>query len=484
MSPLVLAVLLAAPAGVGERIYREGVLPSEKPVEAVVQGDVAVTGAQLTCVACHGRSGMGSVEGSRVIVPITPPFLSAPRKLKSRPRPAYTRETLARAIRDGVDAGGNQLDRLMPRYRLSDPELSALVGYLETLSTSFSPGASLERLHVATIITPGADAASRAAMLAVLKTWVAKKNAASSANRGWHGPDWPEYYGDWVLHVWELAGAPSTWRAQLEAKLAAEPVFAVVSGLGTEWAPVHRFCEARALPCLLPNVDTPPGADGYYSLYFSRGLVLEAAAIARHVSKAPRVLQVVGKGGERAAAALREALGARVTDVRLDELAARAKSEPGAPVVLWLDAKQAASAELPSATVYLSSTLLGGENAEAPAGLRGFVAHPWALPKDQALRYARISGWLTGQGVKPDKTRRRIEDQTFFALTVLNEGVMHLQKNFYRDYLLELIDHSSGLEGLSTFYPRLSFGPGQRALSKGCYVVPLGGAGRPEWVVP
>jgi hypothetical protein len=32
----------------------------------------------------------------------------------------------------------------------------------------------------------------------------------------------------------------------------------VVSGLGgSNWAPVHQFCERRQLPCLFPNVDAP-----------------------------------------------------------------------------------------------------------------------------------------------------------------------------------------------------------------------------------
>jgi len=38
-------------------------------------------------------------------------------------------------------------------------------------------------------------------------------------------------------------------------------VFALVSGLGgAEWGPVHRFCESQRIPCLLPNLETPPDA--------------------------------------------------------------------------------------------------------------------------------------------------------------------------------------------------------------------------------
>jgi hypothetical protein len=83
------------------------------------------------------------------------------------------------------------------------------------------------------------------------------------------------------------------------------------------------------------------------------------------------------------------------------------------------------------------------------------------------------------------QSERHVADQTFFALTVLSEGIMHVRKNFYRDYLLEVMDHLSGFENFSVFYPKLSFGPGQRFLSKGCYLLPLAASdARPEWLVP
>ena len=119
----------------------------------------------------------------------------------------------------------------------------------------------------------------------------------------------------WELHVWELSGPESTWQQQLERKFITQPVFAVVSGLaGKTWAPVHAFCERSALPCLFPNVEAPPvQADrDFYSLYFSRGVLLEAELIAKALLEgengpAPkRVHQVyrVGDSGETAAMAL------------------------------------------------------------------------------------------------------------------------------------------------------------------------------------
>ena len=77
-------------------------------------------------------------------------------------------------------------------------------------------------------------------------------------------------YRTWVLHVWELEGAPETWRAQLEAYYRQQPVFAVIGGIGGgSWQPVHAFCEGAEVPCVFPDVDYPvvDGA-GYYSALF------------------------------------------------------------------------------------------------------------------------------------------------------------------------------------------------------------------------
>lgn len=153
----------------GERMYREGILPSGKPMQAFVNGDVPVSGTAFTCLSCHLRSGLGSVEGT-VVTPATngntlyqprtlllKGFESVPRLAKYaealHPRPAYNDETLAAAIAAGVDPTGRELDNVMPRYELDAADMAILIYYLKHLSAEPSPGVSKTTLRFATVIT-------------------------------------------------------------------------------------------------------------------------------------------------------------------------------------------------------------------------------------------------------------------------------------------------------------------------------------------
>ena len=161
----------------GQRLYREGILGSGRPLTAVVEGDVPLLGTQLTCVSCHQRSGMGSTEGATNVPPVTSPILFAPRENPHR-RPAYDDASLARAVRDGIDAAGRPLDPLMPRYPLADDDMRALVAYLKTLSADVAPGVTADTVRFATNVSDGLDPAARDAMLDVLERFIQDKNSS------------------------------------------------------------------------------------------------------------------------------------------------------------------------------------------------------------------------------------------------------------------------------------------------------------------
>src|SRR5436305_854956 len=302
----------------GQRIYRDGLLPSGRPLAATVQGGIAVVGAQLACASCHRRSGFGSSEGGVYVPRVTGPALFQPRQLRRadlfrnlyqevqpkpfgervrdpRLRPAYTAATLATLLREGRDPTGRELDPLMPRYRLSEEEVGQLAAYLEDLGAAPSPGVDGQAIHFATVVTAGVDPGRRKAMLDVLEGYVRWKNAETSHSAQrlgfspWYRDEFYGSYREWQLHVWELHGPARTWPAQLAAYYRAQPVFAVLSGIGTgSWRPVHEFCETAEIPCLFPNTDLPVVSPaGAWSLYLSPGLTVEAQALARYLSESP-----------------------------------------------------------------------------------------------------------------------------------------------------------------------------------------------------
>jgi len=313
-----------------EAIYRFGILPDGKPLRAERDGAPTVEGAAAACINCHRRSGLGMIEGQSVVPPITGKYLfrsSEGRDAEmamSHPvataanRAAYTDETLARALREGVSPEGRRFAFLMPRFELDDATMALLTDYLKQLSRGPFPGVGADTLQFATIVTPDADPIGRQAMLGVLEQYFGRENTF------YHGESpalqplrrtlgHPRHH--WQLHVWTLEGAPETWEAQLHERLRREPVFAVISGIGgATWAPVHRFCESESIPCLLPNVDLPVVAQrDFYPVYFSKGVLLEAELIARALQEPPpaerahRLVQIyrIGDIGADAAAALR-----------------------------------------------------------------------------------------------------------------------------------------------------------------------------------
>src|SRR5258708_35085265 len=150
----------------------------------------------------------------------------------------------------------------MPRYQIDDATMAALIDYLKEMTVKPAPGVSSAELHFVTIITPDADPVKRRGMLAVMNQYFTDKNNAVARTKA------PTLYSShammfrverrWQLHVWELTGAPASWEAQLRQHLAAEPVFAAISGLGgSNCAPVQKVCEAESLPCLFPNEEAP-----------------------------------------------------------------------------------------------------------------------------------------------------------------------------------------------------------------------------------
>lgn len=510
----------------GEAIYRDGVLPSGAPLSGVRQGNASIGGSDAACVSCHRRSGLGSTEGRITIPPVTGPYLfrAAEQRIDDQEVPyvgtsrvahqAYNDETLARAIRAGVGADDRPLSYLMPRYDLDDASMAELIAYLKQMTPRQVPGVTDAVLHFATIITPDADPARRAGTLAVLEKYFLDKNAAARAIAPRLYATRPMHFRvnrRWQLHVWELSGAPQTWGEQLRKRLAAEPVFAVISGVGgATWEPVHRFCEEQGLPCLFPNIDAPPGSDGdFYSLYFSRQVLLEAQLIREqlgHRDAGPlRVVQVFRSGdvGEQAAGELRAA--GTQSGVRFENRVLR--SAGGAQelrqavsqlhdtdvLVLWLRPKDLSllpAAPPRTSLVWMSGVMGGLEGAPLPVAWRATtrMTYPFDLPDRRRVRVDYAMGWFRIRQVPVSALQ--VQADTYLACGLLSETLNHMVDTFERDYLIERIEQDLDHRVLTGYYPRLTLAAGQRFASKGGYVVRFSEPQGPklatvsEWLTP
>jgi hypothetical protein len=511
----------------GKQLYHEGLLSDGKPSEAIVQGDVVVSGMQFTCVSCHQRSGMGSSEGGKQTPAVKGSVLFAPIEIRRRElhgvkiiRPAYDMETLKMAISNGVDAAGNTLDPLMPRYPLPAKELNNLIAYLNSFNSAADPGVTQDTIHFATIVAGPVDEDTLTAVQNITNRYVADKNALTrqedkrAANAPWI-KDWHyESYRKWKFHTWTLTGEPSSWSDQLRQAYEEQPVFAVIGGLGEgEWDPIDAFCNDMHLPCILPTtLLAPDQAPGFYTLYFNAGIDLEARVLAKHIesseaaSDSCTTLQVHDNSvvSLRAVTALKQAFFRADRDIETRSIGNQkgiadfdwrtALSQTAAcSLVLWLPGDMLGDLSLlrkfPHLTIYMSASLAAEALASLPASEEQKIRliYPYQV-QTRSRKSPRLTAWARGKHI--ELTHKNFQANTFYALSMAADAMLHIRGHYLRDYFLEKIEHMATRMLVKPAYDGLSLAPGQRFLSKGAYIVkPPSSPEGPvvpvsDWIVP
>lgn len=478
----------------GRRIYREGVLPSGKPVRAVVQEDIALEGEQASCASCHRRSGFGESEGAVYVPPVAGSMLYGEKETRRtdlfrklfqeaqpnqyrarvrdpRSRPAYTDATLARALREGVDPSGRTLDAPMPLYDLSDEDAAHLIAYLKTLSYAHAPGVARDAVHFATVFAGDVSSERRRATLEVFNAYFNLKNKETRGllERPGHAAFYDEEsyapLREWRLHVWELKGDERSWPAQLEAHYERRPVFALLGGAGEgDWRAVHDFCERAETPCIFPNTAQPYVADeGAYAVYLSKGLTAEAEALALHLRETSaeekgKIVQVFRDEaeGRTLARAFREGLSdedrARLRDLALTATEKHMgefwrktfEEERPSTLVLWLEDEDLSTLARASlryseavrasevGRVFLSYGLLEASAPNARAGL----AAPRALRESLSAEIFLTYPYALPQAAKPHAFRAR----AWMRSRKIERTHEREQLNLY--FALNLTDHA------------------------------------------
>jgi hypothetical protein len=394
------------------------------------------------------------------------------------------------------------------------------MAYLKQLSAELSPGVGEDTLRFATIVTPGLDNKKVDAMVGMMRAAFSQRNASQENYSGRMRMPidlLPRTLRNWQLTVWELKGEPDTWAAQLAEKYKNEPVFAVISGLSeSTWQPIHNFCQQEKMPCLLPSTVLPSAENSFYSLYYSRGVALEADVLAKHIislgKKAPqRLIQiyqddVVGQEASKSLADALHASGIKIENrvlkgqdtTSLKRLMKDVSSKDA--VMLWLKPEQLSALNKASPKKPVALTFVSGFMAEENYAFASKawqpnvrVVYPYDLgEKRKEKEHTRqvneeaIKKWLkTWQLPVVDMT---FQSEVYFDLLFLTDLTSQMLDNLYRDYMIERAEDMLSQGSNVSAYPHLSLARGQRFASKGAYIARFAKDGKlvadSEWIVP
>ncbi len=142
-------------SGSGRVLYASGASLAGREIRATILGGMRVPGKTHPCAQCHGASGAGAREAGATVPNVRWHRLTSAHGVsdsRGRRRPAYTEESFARALRDGVDPTGRAFSPAMPRYEIEDRDLADLISYLRVIDTEDSAGVTPDGVSVAALL--------------------------------------------------------------------------------------------------------------------------------------------------------------------------------------------------------------------------------------------------------------------------------------------------------------------------------------------
>jgi hypothetical protein len=466
---------------IGADIYELGKLSNGQDLVGV-RKDLKISGADAACMNCHRKSGMGSVEGNIQAPPITGRFLFRsddrlfatmdPRSGKrfNQYHDPYNEKSLALAITQGINVNGQPMSELMPRYPLSDQEIKSLTGYLTNLSKNYSPGVDAEKIHFATIVTPGVSEKQKQILVSMLNAIFGQKNGSTITGRSQnrrHMVTAAQFVlgteKKWDYELWQLEGDPSQWANQLEKFYEKKPVFAVLSGIGSdEWDPISQFCEIQKIPCLFPSLNFASEKNNNYSVYFQKGIPLEIDGLLNYLKKNP----VSGKfieihTNEKLTQLSSNYLKNKLTESRLeqfnlDELSNEdtqqllRKTTNNDLLILNLspnDLTKLSNIEIGTSNIYTSGRLLNDQFTSIPPNLvpKLKILYPYELPENRLGSLDYFHKWLRINQMPIEN--EPLQSEIFFATEFVSDIIADMLDNLYRDYLIErVVDMANRLE--------------------------------------
>jgi ABC-type branched-subunit amino acid transport system substrate-binding protein len=445
----------------GRSLFLTGRTHEPPPYATVGTANVPVPATAFPCASCHGRDGRGRAEQGRVPPNITWPTLSAPDTTLGRQRPPYSDTLVIRAVTMGIDAGGNRLDPLMPRFHLSMADAAALLAYIKRLGTLPESGLTDDSLIFGTVL--GEHDAEGVA----LSAYLAKVNQAGGL-----------FGRHLVLRVERYAsGEPGRSIARLTTSAA---VFALLAPTitGDERSAVEA-ADVDGMPMIGPATQTTQTAPpSRYVFYLNGGVEAEARALAGFAITLPGLPLIaddhtaVWHAAALAAAAKLSVGGKSPEPLRPDDPRLFASNGP----VLWF-----------------ADSSPNSDNLRARTGIQPMLLLPGALAAEVLARDAPAQIWLAYTAGPPDITPDAVaeyraldlprDDQpaqlkAIAAATIVVEALRRAGREVTRE---RLVDAMESLQDFHTgLIPPVSYSATRRIGTNGVWIVPLAG-GRPIW---
>lgn len=136
----------------GRKIYfGEDGSPLESAKARIGEMGIKLPAQSFPCASCHGRKGVGVAERGALPADLSAGSLTKPYSVTGalgRRRPPYSLVSFRTVVRTGKDPGGNSLSEAMPRFELSDKDLSDIWAFLEVMEDLSEPGVADAQLSV------------------------------------------------------------------------------------------------------------------------------------------------------------------------------------------------------------------------------------------------------------------------------------------------------------------------------------------------
>ncbi len=132
-------VFRPAADSVGEEIFLNG---TDNGRSISRRGGIRMMGGSgLGCADCHGRDGRGGRVSMMMMGSFEAPDIRWSTLTSADmgheegevAHPPFDRDSFARAVREGIDPGGGDLETAMPRWQLNDAQIDAVIEHLKGL---------------------------------------------------------------------------------------------------------------------------------------------------------------------------------------------------------------------------------------------------------------------------------------------------------------------------------------------------------------